>query len=98
MRGVVFPVILSGGSGSRLWPLSRKALPKQLLALVGSRTMIQETVSRARGEGFAAPIVISNQEHRFMIAEQLRAAGITDAKIILEPAGRTPLRLPLSRR
>jgi mannose-1-phosphate guanylyltransferase / mannose-6-phosphate isomerase len=87
-RGVVFPVILSGGSGSRLWPLSRKALPKQLLALVGSRTMIQETVCRARGEGFAAPIVISNQEHRFMIAEQLRAAGITDAKIILEPAGR----------
>jgi len=87
-RGVVFPVILSGGSGSRLWPLSRKALPKQLLALVGSTTMIQETVSRARGEGFAPPIVISNQEHRFMIAEQLRAAGITDAKIILEPAGR----------
>ena len=87
-RGVVFPVILSGGSGSRLWPLSRKALPKQLLALVGSRTMIQETVSRALGEGFAAPIVISNQEHRFMIAEQLRAAGINDAKIILEPAGR----------
>ena len=70
----IVPVILSGGSGSRLWPLSRKALPKQLLALTGARTMIQETAARASGEGFAAPLVISNQEHRFLIAEQLRAA------------------------
>ena len=82
------PVILSGGAGSRLWPLSRKALPKQLLPLAGPATMIQETAARARGEGFAPPIVISNQEYRFLIAEQLRAAGITDARIILEPAGR----------
>lgn len=82
------PVILSGGAGSRLWPLSRKALPKQLLPLAGPATMIQETATRARGEGFAGPIVISNQEYRFLIAEQLRSAGITDAKIILEPAGR----------
>jgi len=84
----IVPVILSGGSGSRLWPLSRKALPKQLLALAGPQTMIQATVTRARGVEFAAPVVISNQEHRFLIAEQLRSAGVTDARIILEPAGR----------
>jgi mannose-1-phosphate guanylyltransferase/mannose-6-phosphate isomerase len=86
--GRIVPVILSGGSGSRLWPLSRKAMPKQLLALVGDNTMIQETVARTRGKDFTAPIVIAGQEHRFMIAEQLRAAGISDARIILEPAGR----------
>ncbi|HEU4551119.1 MAG TPA: mannose-1-phosphate guanylyltransferase/mannose-6-phosphate isomerase [Rhizomicrobium sp.] len=85
---LVTPVILSGGSGTRLWPLSRKALPKQLLCLTGERTMIQETVGRAQGEGFAAPLVISGQDHRFLIAEQLRAAGITDARIVLEPVGR----------
>ena len=84
----ITPVILSGGSGSRLWPLSRKALPKQLLALADGGTMIQETAQRARGEAFAAPMVISNQDHRFLIAEQLRAAGIEPASIILEPVGR----------
>ena len=72
----IVPVILSGGVGSRLWPLSRKALPKQLLPLAGPNTMIQDTVARVRGEGFAAPIVICGQEHRFLIAEQLRAAGV----------------------
>lgn len=85
---IITPVILSGGSGSRLWPLSRKALPKQFLALAGSGSMIQETAMRAQGDGFAAPIVISNQDHRFLIAEQLRAAGIKGARIVLEPAGR----------
>ena len=84
----ITPVILSGGSGTRLWPLSRKAMPKQLLALVGARTLIQDTVMRAQGEGFGAPLVISNQEHRFLIVEQLRAAGVADARIILEPVGR----------
>ncbi len=84
----ITPVVLSGGSGSRLWPLCRKAYPKQLLALTGSMTLIQETVRRASGEGFAAPIIISNQDHRFLIAEQLRLVGIADARIVLEPAGR----------
>lgn len=84
----IVPVILSGGSGSRLWPLSRKALPKQLLSLTCERTMIQETAARATGDGFAPPLLISNQEHRFLIAEQLRAAGIAHAGIILEPVGR----------
>ena len=87
-NGSIVPVILSGGAGSRLWPLSRKVLPKQLLPLAGPNTMIQETVARVRGETFAAPLVISGQEHRFLIAEQLRAGGVNDARIILEPAGR----------
>ena len=87
-NGSVIPVILSGGAGSRLWPLSRKALPKQLLPLAGPHTMIQDTVARVRGEGFAAPIVICGQDHRFLIAEQLRAAGVEGARIVLEPAGR----------
>jgi mannose-1-phosphate guanylyltransferase/mannose-6-phosphate isomerase len=85
---LVTPVILSGGSGTRLWPLSRKALPKQLLALTGERTMIQQTAVRVQGEGFATPLVISGQDHRFLIAEQLRGAGICDARIVLEPEGR----------
>ena len=85
---LITPVILSGGSGSRLWPLSRKALPKQFLSLAGTGSMIQETALRAQGDGFSPPIVISNQDHRFLIAEQLRAAGVRGARIILEPAGR----------
>ena len=86
--GLIVPVILSGGSGTRLWPLSRKAMPKQLLALVGQNTMIQDTVARARGNYFSAPLIISNQDHRFVVAEQLRAQGIEGARIILEPIGR----------
>jgi mannose-1-phosphate guanylyltransferase/mannose-6-phosphate isomerase len=86
--GRIVPCILSGGAGSRLWPLSRKALPKQLLSLVGANTMIQETANRAQGDDFSAPLVISNQDHRFLIAEQLRASNIEGARIVLEPVGR----------
>jgi mannose-1-phosphate guanylyltransferase/mannose-6-phosphate isomerase len=68
--------------------LSRKALPKQLLALTGDRTLIQQTVGRAQGKGFAAPLVICGEDHRFLVAEQMRAAGIEDARIVLEPVGR----------
>jgi len=84
----IVPVILSGGSGTRLWPVSRESFPKQLWPLVSNRTMIQETVVRARGSRFAPPIVVCNQEHRFLIAEQLREAGATEARILLEPVGR----------
>lgn len=87
------PVILSGGSGTRLWPLSRENQPKQLLALTSQHTMLQETARRL--EGFAAQsggcgrtIVVCNSEHRFMAAEQLRAANCADACIVLEPVGR----------
>ncbi len=84
----IHPVIMSGGVGSRLWPLSRQLYPKQLLPLAGTRTMIQEAARRVGGARFAAPIVVCNQEHRFLIAEQLRGCGATDAMIVLEPVGR----------
>ena len=84
----IVPVILSGGSGTRLWPVSRESFPKQLWPLMSDHTLMQETALRARGERFAPPIVVCNHEHRFLIAEQLRAAGITDARIVLEPIGR----------
>ncbi len=84
----IIPVILSGGSGTRLWPVSRESFPKQLWPLTSDRTLMQETALRARGPGFAPPIVVCNHEHRFLIAEQLRAAGVADARLLLEPVGR----------
>jgi mannose-1-phosphate guanylyltransferase/mannose-6-phosphate isomerase len=85
---IIQPVILSGGSGTRLWPVSRESYPKQLWPLLSERSMVQETALRARGAEFAPPIVVCNQEHRFLIAEQLRGAGIGSARIVLEPEGR----------
>lgn len=85
---LIVPVILSGGSGTRLWPMSRESFPKQLWPLVSDRTMLQETAMRAYGSRFARPIIVCNQEHRFLIADQLRAVGIHGARIILEPVGR----------
>jgi mannose-1-phosphate guanylyltransferase/mannose-6-phosphate isomerase len=82
------PVILSGGSGTRLWPVSRESFPKQLWPLVSDRSLLQETALRAAGPEFAAPVVVCNEEHRFLIAEQLREAGIENARILLEPCGR----------
>ncbi len=85
---VIHPIILSGGAGSRLWPLSRSLFPKQLLALVGERSLIQDTVLRVKGEDFRPPLIICNVEHRFLIAEQMRESAITPGAIVLEPAGR----------
>lgn len=85
----IWPVILSGGTGSRLWPLSRALFPKQLLPLASAKTMLQETVARVADDAiFAAPVIIANEEHRFIIAEQLRSMGVTPEAIILEPIGR----------
>ena len=84
----IHPVILSGGSGTRLWPLSRAALPKQLLALHGARTMIQDTVLRSQVPDALPPLVICNEGHRFLVAEQLQSIGVTPAAIVLEPMGR----------
>lgn len=86
---MVIPVILAGGSGTRLWPLSRELHPKQLIGLVDEHTMLQNTVLRLSGfEEMGRPIVICNENHRFMVAEQLRSIGVEPLSIILEPVGR----------
>lgn len=88
-ENVVHPVILSGGAGTRLWPLSRALYPKQLLALTSERSMLQETALRlGPDQGFAPPIVVCNDDHRFIIAEQLRALDAGIGELILEPVGR----------
>jgi len=88
MPATIHPVILSGGAGTRLWPLSRELYPKQLLPLASDRSLLQETTARAAGDGFAPPMVVCNEEHRFLVAEQLRASGHRPQAIILEPVGR----------
>ena len=87
---MITPVVLSGGSGTRLWPLSREHFPKQLLPLIGGgETMLQATVARTAGlPGVGAPVVVCNEAHRFMVAEQLRQVGVEGTRIVLEPVGR----------
>lgn len=82
------PVLLSGGSGTRLWPLSREAYPKQFLALAGDDTMLQATWRRVEAIATRAPLVVANEEHRFLVAEQLRVIGAPTPRIVLEPVGR----------
>lgn len=82
------PVLLSGGVGSRLWPVSREAHPKQFLPLVGEASMLQDTLRRTSALQAAAPIVVCNEEHRFMVAEQLRQMNVSPGSLILEPEGR----------
>ncbi len=84
----IHPVVLSGGSGTRLWPVSRSLYPKQLLSIASEATMLQATVARTSGTDFAPPFIVAGEEHRFHIAEQLNAINVTPSGIILEPAGR----------
>ena len=85
----IIPVILSGGSGNRLWPLSRTQFPKQYLSLVGKNSMLQETILRLNGiENLSQPIIVCNVDHRFIVAEQLKQIDVADATIILEPIAR----------
>lgn len=85
----MFPALLSGGAGTRLWPMSRESHPKQLLPLLSACTMVQETVLRFPADDiFAPPLIVCSNEHRFLIAEQLRRIGIDPTAIILEPVGR----------
>ena len=93
MPRTVVPVILCGGAGSRLWPVSRQLLPKQFLPLVTGRTLLQDTALRAQdassdGNSSVLPIVICNEAHRFLVNDQLAEIGIS-ARIVLEPAGRS---------
>jgi mannose-1-phosphate guanylyltransferase / mannose-6-phosphate isomerase len=81
----ILPVILSGGTGTRLWPLSRESYPKQFWPLASDKTMLAETAARGSGAGFLPPMVVCNEAHRFLVAEQLRDKG---ASIVLEPVGR----------
>ncbi|MGH6737415.1 MAG: mannose-1-phosphate guanylyltransferase/mannose-6-phosphate isomerase [Methyloceanibacter sp.] len=85
----IYPVVLSGGTGSRLWPVSRAQMPKQLMPFLSSRSLLQETVLRLAGDdAIAPPLVISNADHRFMIAAQLHELGVTPTTHVLEPVGR----------
>ncbi|MBU3007652.1 mannose-1-phosphate guanylyltransferase/mannose-6-phosphate isomerase [Cobetia amphilecti] len=85
---MITPVIMAGGSGSRLWPLSRQLHPKQFLPLTGEGSMLQETLKRLEPLEHRAPLLICNEEHRFLVAEQVRQQGISGARILLEPEGR----------
>jgi mannose-1-phosphate guanylyltransferase len=85
----IHPVVLCGGSGTRLWPLSRALYPRQLLALASERTLLQDTTLRATDAGrFAPPVVVGNEEHRFIVLEQLRELGVEADALIVEPVGR----------
>ncbi|ELI7923218.1 mannose-1-phosphate guanylyltransferase/mannose-6-phosphate isomerase [Yersinia enterocolitica] len=85
---MLLPVIMAGGTGSRLWPMSRELYPKQFLRLHGVNSMLQETVNRLEGISVREPVVICNEEHRFLVAEQLRQINKLSHNIILEPVGR----------
>lgn len=85
---VLVPVILSGGSGTRLWPLSREQMPKQLLPLLSERSLLQDTLERAKAVSSTPALLVCNNGHRFQVAEQLRSSGCDNATILLEPMGR----------
>ncbi len=84
----IHPVILCGGSGTRLWPSSRKAFPKQFSPLVGSESLYQKTLRRLSGPMFSAPLVMTHEDFRFIAREQAEAVGLMDARVVLEPTAR----------
>ena len=85
----IYPVVLTGGAGTRLWPLSREFFPKPLLPLAGDQSLLQDTVARLQGmEGLGRPVLVCNEEHRFLVAEQLQQIGTEPETILLEPEGR----------
>lgn len=86
--GLIVPVILCGGAGTRLWPLSRSLYPKQLVSLQEEQTLLQSTVRRVSGQEFAKPVIVANEEHRFLIVDQLASIGAETGTVILEPEGR----------
>ena len=84
----ITPVILCGGSGSRLWPISRKSYPKQFVPLIGEQTLFQQSAERVSGEGFADPVIVSNSDFRFIVTQQLAEVGIDPGAVLIEPAMR----------
>ncbi|MFA5539703.1 MAG: sugar phosphate nucleotidyltransferase, partial [Gemmobacter sp.] len=88
MKQQVYPVLLCGGSGTRLWPLSRKSYPKQFARITGGESLFQVAARRLSGDGFAAPVVVTNDDFRFIVTEQLAACGIAPRAILIEPEGR----------
>ncbi|XAO71025.1 MAG: mannose-1-phosphate guanylyltransferase/mannose-6-phosphate isomerase [Acetobacteraceae bacterium] len=88
MSQKIIPIVLSGGSGTRLWPVSRYSFPKQFWPLISQQTLIQQTVLRGRAVSDAAPLIICNAAHRFIVAEQMRQIGILSPRIVLEPEAR----------
>ena len=88
LGGVIHPVILCGGSGTRLWPVSRQSFPKQFSRLVGDESLFQATARRLSGGGFAAPVIVTSAEFRFVVRDQLAAIGITPAAVLIEPVPR----------
>ena len=84
----IYPVLLAGGSGSRLWPLSRKSYPKQFSSLIGEKSLFQASAERLAGPAFASPVIVTNSDFRFIVTEQLAAVGMDPAAILIEPEGR----------
>ena len=88
MTHIVHPILLAGGSGTRLWPLSRKSYPKQFAKLMGDESLFQASAMRLSAEGFAAPVILTGSDFRFIVTEQLAAVEIAPAGILIEPEGR----------
>ena len=88
MTSLLHPVLLCGGSGTRLWPLSRKSYPKQFSSLVGEESLFQASARRLSGPGFAAPVIVTGSDFRFIVTEQLAQAGVSPDAILIEPAAR----------
>jgi mannose-1-phosphate guanylyltransferase/mannose-6-phosphate isomerase len=88
LSNAIRPVILCGGTGTRLWPMSRSLYPKQLLALTGTDTMLQATAARVAGPPFESPVLVAGEEHRFLVKDQLETRGLPAAAVLLEPEGR----------
>lgn len=88
MPSTIYPVLLCGGSGTRLWPLSRKSYPKQFSALLDGGSLFQASIQRTQGAGFAAPLVVTNGDFRFIVREQMADAGVAPAAVLIEPEGR----------
>jgi len=88
LNDMIYPVLLAGGSGTRLWPLSRKSYPKQFSTILGNETLFQASAQRMSGKAFAAPVVVTGSDFRFIVTEQLQTVGIDPGAILIEPEGR----------